>query len=83
MSFDYESQDLGATGKDPLDSSFTAKEMLLVEKTPIAGRLLGESFSGKPFQRPEVNDLLSTDDEWMEWEGFVDVEWGSLESRLS
>ena len=83
VSFDYESQEMGVHGKDPLASSFRPKSRLRIERTPISRKVLAEVFAGDNLDLPNPIELTVHPDKWPEPGEFIDVPWSKLEAKYS
>lgn len=80
VSFDYESQDLGVAGDDPMASSFKPKRELKIERTPVSRTVLAENFVGDDLELPDPMELTAHPDKWPESEDFVCDPWEKLET---
>lgn len=80
VTFDYESQDLGVAGDDPMASSFKPKRELKVERTPVSRTVLAEDFAGDYLKFSAPLELTARPDKWPESQEFVGVPWAKLES---
>jgi hypothetical protein len=81
--FDYESQDRGVNGKDPLKSKFRARSDLLLVRTPKSGYVVDTQFSGNILDAGAPRDLTIDARSWPESEQFCDIPWDELDQRLS
>lgn len=80
--FDYESQELGVDGKDPLQSQFQPKSELVMVRTPATGLVIGQKFSGEVLNVGEPIVLELAPDRWPESEAYCSIPWLKLESKL-
>jgi len=81
--FDYESQDLGARGEDPLQSGFTPRTELIIVRAPRSALLVDEHFAGDPLAVGPPLPLTVGPGEWPESDMACDIPWDELEERLS
>lgn len=81
--FDYESQDLGVAGDDPMASTFRPMRQLTIERAPKSKMVIDEQFTGQTLEVPEPEDLLAPPEKWPESGEFVRVPWAKLESKYS
>lgn len=80
--YDYESQDLGAAGKDPLKSPFRARRYLRLARAPVSRVVLGQKLSGPELEIEATHQLGLPPDEWPESEEYCRISWDHLEKRL-
>lgn len=78
--YDYESQDLGVQGNDPLTSSFKPGTRLTMVRAPETGWVIHKSFSGEPLDPGEPLDLFA--DDLPRDEALCDIPWDQLEAKL-
>lgn len=83
VSFDYESQDLGVAGEDPMASSFKPKRKLNIHRTPISRTVLVEEFEGDDLDIPEPLVITTQPEAWPDFEDFVDISWNGLEKKYA
>ncbi len=81
--FDGESQQLGVTQGNPLDSSFRPCSDLCLVRAPKSRFVLDTQFSGTPLEVGVSLELTAAPKDWPESEAYCDIPWGELESRLS
>lgn len=81
--YDYDSQQRGVDGKDPLRSKFRPTRELLLVRAPASGRTLERRFSGErlPLAAPLPLDLPP--EQWPEDETFCDAARESLFPRAT
>jgi hypothetical protein len=80
--FDHESQDLGARGEDPLTSKFQPRAELALVRTPHAGFVVGQRFSGDALDAGPPLELAAEPHHWPEPETCCDIPWDELDLRL-
>lgn len=80
--FDYESQDLGAGGEDPMTSSFAPRTRLKMVRAPESETLIETTFSGDVLDAGEPLVLTASPGKWPEFEKVCDIPWQELEARL-
>ena len=80
--FDYESQDLGVDGKDPLTSAFEPRTRLRLVRAPISGRVLETTFSGDALDAGDPLVMTAPPAKWPEFEQICDTPWEKLEARF-
>ena len=80
--FDYESQQLGAGGEDPLRSSFHPRAQLHVVRAPESRVILRSEFAGPSLLLPEPTDLLAPPSAWPDEDEYCPVPWHELEARF-
>ena len=81
--YDYDSQDLGVQGLDPLTSSFRPKHELALVRTTDSEMVISTVFSGEGFTFSETTELRAPPDQWPESETFYDVHWSDLDRALA
>jgi len=81
--FDYESQDFGAQGEDPLKSKFQPCTELLVARTPKTGVVLNQRFSGALLDAGDPYELSIPPQSWPESETYCKFRWDELEKCLT
>jgi hypothetical protein len=81
--FDHESQDLGARGEDPLQSSFVPLAELIIVRAPRSAFVIDKRFAGKPLGVGAPLPLTVEPGEWPESDVSCDIPWNELEARLS
>jgi hypothetical protein len=80
--FDYESQGLGAEGKDPLVSEFQPHEQYKLVRAPHSEIVLDQNFSGAALEAGGPIELAVGPSKWPEWENYCEVKWEELEERF-
>lgn len=80
--FDYESQELGTRGGDPLKSSFRPKAKLVMIRAPKAAFVISKVFSGEALEVGDPIDLAVAPKEWPKSESYCNIPWAELEARL-
>jgi hypothetical protein len=80
--FDYESQNLGVEGKDPLASTFRPRSDLLIIRTPVSRHVLSTAFTGSPLELPPPKELSAPPKQWPASEEFCAVAWDQLEKTF-
>jgi hypothetical protein len=80
--YDSESQDLGASGEDPLKSRFVPRVELVMVRAPKSGLVLDKRFSGTPFDTGNPVEIVVNPRDWPESEQYCMIPWDDLESRL-
>src|SRR5262249_5024295 len=80
--FDYESQGLGAEGKDPLATEFRPCEKLLLVRAQHSEIVLSQNFSGAAVEGGEPIELSVGPSKWPEWDCYCDIKWTELEERF-
>ena len=80
--FDHESQQLGASGEDPLKSAFRPRAQLRVVRAPDSRVILRSEFAGPSLSLPEPTDLLAPPSAWPEEDEYCPVPWDELEARF-
>jgi hypothetical protein len=81
--FDSESQDLGARGEDPMNSSFVPRAQLRVVRAQNSRRVLSSEFLGPNLALSTPLDLLAPPSAWPEQDEYCQVPWAELEGRFS
>ncbi len=81
--FDYESQNLGAQGENPLNSKFQPKTELLIIRAPKSGIVIDRRISGDVLNAGELHVLSVDPKSWPEDEAYCKIPWDELEKRLS
>jgi hypothetical protein len=79
--FDHESQQLGASGEDPLKSAFSPRAQLRVVRGPDSRVILRSEFAGPSLSLPEPTDLLAPPSAWPEEDEYAPVPWDQVETR--
>jgi hypothetical protein len=80
--FDYESQGLGAEGKDPLTTEFRPCEKFLLVRAPSSEIVLSQNFSGAEVEVGAPIELSVGPSKWPEWDCYCEVKWEQLEKRF-
>lgn len=80
--YDRESQDLGARGKDPMNSSFAPRSDLMIVRAPRTRFVIKKSFSGARLKVGQPVELCVQPDRWPEDEAYCEVPWSELETRF-
>ena len=80
--YDYESQNLGAEGDEPLNSKFQARAELLVVRAPKSGEVIDRQGSGTALEAGEPHELKVGPRAWPEDETYSKIPWEELEKRL-
>lgn len=80
--FDYESQGLGAEGKDPLATEIPPCENLLLVRASHGEIVLSQNFSGVALEVGDPIELSVGPSKWPEWDCYCDVKWEELEQRF-
>jgi hypothetical protein len=80
--FDHESQDLAMQDGDPLKSGFLPMAELVMVRAPKTGFVIDKKFSGESLEVPDPVDLQVSPENWPESEGYCNIPWAELESRL-
>jgi hypothetical protein len=83
VQFDYESQDLGARGGNPLSSAFHPRTKLSIIRGPKSGVVISHGFSGDILDAGAPLELSIGPESWPESDTYCDIPWQELESRLS
>ena len=80
--FDEESQDFGAQGDDPLESSFCPSSNLVIVRAPNTKFVLSKQFSGAALDAGAPIELKTSPKSWPESETLSKIAWSDLENRL-
>jgi hypothetical protein len=80
--FDGESQDLGAGGGDPLQSSFRPRTKVTIARAPLTRLALGTVFQGPALEPGAVLDLAAPPREWPDSAELCPVPWDDLERHF-
>lgn len=80
--FDDESQDLGAGGGDPLQSSFRPRAQVTIARAPVTRFALATEFQGPELEPGEVLELAAPPREWPDSAELCPVSWADLELRF-
>jgi hypothetical protein len=80
--FDYESQDLGVNGGDPLQSSFRPRTKLTIARAPTTRVVLSTSFDGPELALGVPLELAAGPEQWPESGELCTVPWGALERHF-
>jgi hypothetical protein len=83
VQFDYESQDLGARGENPFNSTFQPRRRLLIVRAPKSGFVIAQKFSGDALNAGDAHELSLGPGAWPESETYCAIPWDELQSRLS
>ena len=80
--YDYESQNLGAQGGDPLASGFRPTTNLVIVRAPRTRWVLDKRFSGDPLECGQPFPLSVSPRLWPESEEYCEIPWEALRVRL-
>ena len=80
--FDHESQDLGVQDEDPLKSSFSPKQNLVIARAPGTRFVISKVFSGSPLDTGDPIELTVEPKHWPETEEYCGIAWADLPTRL-
>ncbi len=80
--FDHESQELGVKALDPLKSSFQPTLELIMVRAPKSDVVIERRFFGPPLDLDEPSELSVPPKHWPHPDGYTDIPWNELESRL-
>lgn len=80
--FDYESQDIGVQGDDPLTNSFKPRTRLTMVRAPETRLVIDKTFSGDSLDAGDPLDLLASPNDWPEDDEFCDIPWDNLEATF-
>jgi hypothetical protein len=80
--YDHESQELGAQGKNPLNSKFEPRKDLLIVRAPKTGFVISRQFSGAVLDTGEPLEISVEPQAWPEPETYYKYRWDELEKRL-
>ena len=80
--YDYESQNLGAEGDEPLNSKFQARAELLLVRAPKSGEVIDKQISGAALEVAEPLEIKVGSRAWPEDETYYKIPWDELEKRL-
>ena len=81
--FDYESQDLGVQGLDPLTSSFCPCENFAIVQAPESRLVLNSNFTGDQIKLEPPLVLAVPPAKWPRFEEFCNTPWEKLETKYS
>jgi hypothetical protein len=81
--YDYESQNLGAEGDEPLNSKFQPRAELLIVRAPKSEEVIGRQISGAALEVGEPLELKNGPRAWPEDETYCKIPWDELEKRLN
>jgi hypothetical protein len=81
--FDYESQDLGVDGLDPLTSTFHPCENLIIVQAPESRLVLSSNFTGDHVKLESPLVLTAPPAKWPRFEEFCNTPWEKLEAKYS
>ena len=79
--YDEESQDLGVSGKEPLDSSFEPRTKLSVVRTTRSREILDEKFTGDKLAIVGPVSITARPALWPESHEFLDIDWTQIDAR--
>jgi hypothetical protein len=83
VQFDYESQDLGVDGQDPMLSKYSPRTVLKIIRAPQSGHILASDFSGDPVRISQTKKLKAKPRKWPEPDTFCKIPWSRLASAYA
>ena len=83
VQFDFESQELGVEGKDPMKSTYSPCAVLKVVRAPKSELILGSEFSGSPLDVSGTRMLTVKPTKWPESDTFCGTSWSDLASTYA
>ncbi|MCP4489411.1 MAG: hypothetical protein GY820_19180 [Gammaproteobacteria bacterium] len=81
--FDYESQDLGVDGANPLKSSFRPCQVLTIVRASMSQIIISQEFSGKQFTLGSPLEFGAKPSRWPETESYCEIPWDKLEAEFA
>ncbi len=81
--YDYESQDLGVDGANPLESSLQPGNELTIVRAPKSGLVLCRHFAGSPLTLDAPRTITVKPHLWPESEEYCDTPWTELEAKYA
>jgi len=79
---DFESQQLGTNGEDPLASSYRPQTRLVIVRTPSSGLVLSRQASGNVLDVSEPVEMDVDPEQWPQDDEPCSIPWDQLEARL-